>query len=185
MKIALIAGVTPVSLGSVEQTAAELTELITACRNTGDTSDFGAPVSAREVAEIAHRSSAGLVAVVQHPSADPALLLGVLVATGTPVSGDDTAELRAHLAKESSSDIREVVEGRSPLGYPAVFAERIVTAAQLHAGEPFDCQLQAAVADPHRPRVAVFTLTSGTGRGWPALSAMFGRLIASVDFSVT
>jgi len=78
--------------------------------------------------------------------------------------------------------VREVVEGHSPLGYPVVFAERVVTEAQLRAGEPFDCQLQAAVTDPAGGRMAVFTLSSSTGRGWLELSGVFGRLVASVDF---
>ncbi|HYS35354.1 MAG TPA: hypothetical protein VEO01_06905 [Pseudonocardiaceae bacterium] len=164
MKVDLVAGITPVSVGSVEQTAHELTELIIACRGA----DPDAAGSARAVAEIAHRSSASLVAVVRHPAADPALLFGVLVA--------------GNAFPESGSDIREVVEGRSPLGYPVVFAERVVTEAQLRAGEPFDCQLQAVVTDPAGGRLAVFTLSSSTGRGWLELSGVFGRLVASVDF---
>lgn len=167
MKVELVAGITPVSVGSVEQTAHELTELIAACRGA----DPDAAASARAVAEIAHRSSASLVAVVRHPAADPALLLGVLVAGSA--NG---------IVPEAGSDIREVVEGRSPLGYPVVFAERVVTEAQLRAGEPFDCQLQAVVADPAGQRMAVFTLSSSTGRGWLELSGVFGRLVASVDF---
>jgi hypothetical protein len=164
VKVDLVAGITPVSVGSVEQTAHELTELIIACRGA----DPAAAAAARAVAEIAHRASAGLVAVVRHPAADPALLFGVLVA--------------GNALPESGSDIREVVEGHSPLGYPVVFAERVVTEAQLHAGEPFDCQLQAVVRDPAGGRTAVFTLSSSTGRGWLELSGVFGRLVASVDF---
>jgi hypothetical protein len=167
VKVELVAGITPVSVGSVEQTAHELIELIIDCRGA----DPGADAAAREVAEIAHRSSAGLVAVVRHPAADPALLFGVLVAGNAD-----------GMVAESGSDVRDVVEGRSPLGYPVVFAERVVTEAQLRAGEPFDCQLQAAVTDPAGGRMAVFTLSSSTGRGWLELSGVFGRLVASVDF---
>jgi hypothetical protein len=52
----------------------------------------------------------------------------------------------------------------------------------MRVGEPFDCQMQAVVADLARPRIAVFTLSSTTGRGWLELSALFGRLVASVAF---
>ncbi|HEX9338586.1 MAG TPA: hypothetical protein VF892_21995, partial [Pseudonocardiaceae bacterium] len=124
----------------------------------------------------------GLVAVVEHTSADPALLLGVLVGTAAPLATADAADLRSYLADVGGADIREVVHGRSRRGYPVVFAERVVTADQLRVGVPFDCQLQAVVADPARPRIVVFTLSSPTGRGWLDLSAVFGRLIASVDF---
>jgi hypothetical protein len=174
VKVDLVGGVTPVSLGSVEQTAAELTDLITACRGTEH--DLGAHVSARETAEIAHAATAGLLAVVRCPAADPALLLGVLT------TGAATGGLRDAVAAESGSDVREVVEGRTRTGYPVVLAERVASAERLRAGEPFDCQLQAAVADDERGRLAVFTLSSTTGRGWLALSAVFGRLVSSVDF---
>jgi hypothetical protein len=171
VKVDLVAGVTPVPLGSVDATAAELTRLITECR--GGDADLGVPVAAREAAEIVHRASAGLVAVVRQPKADPALLVGVLAATAAAL---------VELSVESDMDIRETVEGRTPLGYPVTFAERVVSAERLKAGEPFDCQLQAVVADPDRPRLAVFTLSSTTGRGWLAVSAVFGRLVASTDF---
>ena len=174
MKVDLVAGVTPVSLGSVEQTAAELTDLIKTCRGTEH--DLDVPVAAQETAEIAHAAAAGLLAVVRCPAADPALLLGVLT-TGAPPGG-----LRDAVTAGSGSDIQEVVEARTQHGYPVVIAERVVSAEQLRAGEPFDCQLQAAVADPERGRLAVFTLSSTTGRGWLELSAVFGQLVSSVDF---
>jgi hypothetical protein len=113
--------------------------------------------------------------VVRCPAADPALLLGVLT------TGAATGGLRDAVAAESGSDVREVVEGRTRTGYPVVLAERVASAERLRAGEPFDCQLQAAVADEWG-RLAVFTLSSTTGRGWLALSAVFGRLVSSVDF---
>lgn len=176
MKVDLVPGVTPVALGSVEQTTAELTRLITECRGIDD--DSGVRVAAREAAEIAHGALAGLVAVLRHAAADPALLLGVLATTSTTLPRNGS--LRDQI--ESSSDIREIVEGRTPLGCPVVFVERIASAERMGAGEPFDCQLQATVADPDHPRMAVFTLSSATGRGWLELSAMFGRLVRSVDF---
>jgi hypothetical protein len=176
VKVDLVAGITPVALGSVERTADELARLITEGRGADTGLDRGVHVSAREAAEIAHRASAGLLAVVRHPAADPALLLGVLVA------GRPDGALADGLAAASDPDVREVVQGRTPLGYPVVFVERVVSADQLRAGEPFDCQLQAAVADPGGARTAVFTLSSTTGRGWLGLSALFGRLVSSVDF---
>jgi hypothetical protein len=173
VKVDLVAGVTPVSLGSIEQTAAELTDLIKVCRGTEH--DLDVHVSARETAEIAHAAAAGLLAVVRCPAADPALLLGVLTTAAA------TGRLRDAVAAGSGSDVREVVEARTRNGYPVVMVERIVSAEQLRAGEPFDCQLQAAVAD-ERGGLAVFTLSSTTGRGWLELSAVFGRLVSSVDF---
>jgi hypothetical protein len=167
-----------VSMVSVEQTTRELIELVEKC----GTQASGAERSAREVAEIAHRAAAGLLAVVEHPRADPALLFGVLVATRRPVGQEDTTALREHV-RARGADLREVIHSRSPRGYPVVFAERTVHVARLRAGEPFECQLQAVVADPARPCVAVFTLSSTTGRGWLELSRTFGRLVASVDFA--
>lgn len=166
MKVDLVAGVTPVSVGSVEQTANELADLIA--------DSAGMEAAAWEAASLAHRASAGLLAVVRAPQADPALLMGVL-AGGSP---NGLAEAVAG----SGSDVRETVTGRTPLGYQVVFAERVVSAEQLQAGEPFDCQLQAVVADPDRSRLAVFTLSSATGRGWLEVSAAFGAVVASVDF---
>lgn len=163
MKIDLVAGVVPVSVDSVEQTARELAELL----------DRGPGAAATEAAEIAHGMGAGLVAVVRHPSADPALVIGVL-ATGVDGSWDGLGG--------SPSEIRETVQGRTPLGYPVTFVERVVSVDQLRAGEPFDCQLQAVVADPHTRKLVVFTLSSPSGRGWLALSTIFGQLVSSVDF---
>jgi hypothetical protein len=168
VKVNLVPGVTPVSLASVDETADELVRLITRCRGVPGP-DVHA--SARRAAELAHRAAAGLVAVLAHPAADAGLLLGVLV----------TGAARDH-AVAADSDIREVVEGKTPLGYPVVLTERVATAERLRAGQPFDCQLQAAVTDPERARTAVFTLSSTTGRGWLELSAIFGRLVSSVDF---
>jgi hypothetical protein len=174
VKIDLVNGVQPVSVDSVEQTARELAELLDACRAPDATPDLGAHVSALEAAQIAHQIGAGLVALVRHPTADPALLLGVLV-TGTTDSWDG-------VEATSVSEIREVVHGRTACGHEVTFVERVVSVDQLRAGEPFDCQLQAAVADPQRRRLAVFTLSSPSGRGWLALSTLFGQLVSSVDF---
>jgi hypothetical protein len=186
VKIDLVTGVTPVSLRSIEQTAEELTQLIQKCRGDAPHQDLGTSVAAREVAELAHSTTAGLVAVAEHPAADPAILFGVLVAVPAPIGPDGAAELRAHLGSGGDgggSDIVEVTEARTPRGYPILFAERVVTPEQLRAGEPFDCQLQAVVADPHQPRIAVFTLSSSTGRGWLELAALFAHLVASTDFA--
>jgi hypothetical protein len=185
VKIDLVTGITPVSLRSVEQTAAELTDLIRRCRGGLPGEDLGGSVSAQEVAELAHSATAGLVAVAEHPAADPAIVFGVLAAVRTPIGPETTAELRARLLREGDDGgaIVELTEGVSPRGYPVLFAERVVTADQLQAGEPFECQLQAVVADPKHPRIAVFTMSSSTGRGWVELSALFGSLVATTDFS--
>ena len=171
MKVDLVAGVTPVSVSSVEQTARELAKLIVDTEYA-----VGADAAAWEAAELAHRAAAGLLAVVRPPKADPALLMGVLAATGGAQGG------LAEVVAGSGADVRETVAGRTPRGYPVVFAERVVAPEQLRAGEPFDCQLQAVVTDPDRPRLAIFTLSSPTGRGWLEVSAAFGSVVASVDF---
>ncbi len=174
MKIDLVDGITPVSVDSVEQTARELAELLDACRAPDATPDLGAHVSALEAAQIAHQIGAGLVALVRHPSADPALLIGVLV-TGTTDSwnGADPS---------SDREVREVLHGHTAHGHAVTFVERVVGVDQVCAGRPFDCQLQAVVADPTRRRLAVFTLSSPSGRGWLALSTLFGQVVSSVDF---
>jgi hypothetical protein len=166
VKVDLVPGITPVSVRSVDETARELDKLMD---------------NAHEVAEIAHRMAAALVAVVNHPNADPALLFGMVAPTVAPVGPDDAAALRRHLT--DVGDIQDVVDGRTPGGCPVVFAERVVTPERLRVGEPFDCQMQAVVADPRRARIAVFTLSSATGRGWLDLSALFGRMVATVAFN--
>jgi hypothetical protein len=159
VKIDLVDGVQPVSVDSVERTARELTELLADCREP----DTG---SALDAAQIAHQVGAGLVAVVRHPTADPALLIGVLV-TGT-TDGGSTSDDAA---------IREVLHGHTAHGHPVTFIERVASLGQL-----VDCQLQAVVADRQRGRAAVFTLSSPSGRGWLALSTLFGQVVSSVDF---
>lgn len=183
MRVDLVAGVTPVSLVSVERTSHELTELIDKSR-TGDAGCEPTPQrSVWELAEIAHRSKAGLLAVVEHPGADPAIVLAVLVATSRPLDHEDAADLHEYAGEGTGSEFREVIRSRSPRGYPVVIVERTFDPARLGTTAPVECQLQAVVADVKRPRVAVFTLSSPTGRGWLDLSGMFGHLIASVDFT--
>ena len=172
MKIDLVSGVQPVSVDSVEQTARELAELLGAGREPDAGPDLGAHVSALEAAQIAHQVGAGLVALVRHPTADPGLLLGVLV-TGTTESWEGDG---------ASAEIREVLHGHTAHGHPVTFIERVVSAGQLRAGQAFDCQLQAVVADRGRGRLAVFTLSSPSGRGWLALSTLFGQVVSSIDF---
>jgi hypothetical protein len=158
VKIDLVNGVQPVSVDSVEQTARELTDLL---RDPDAAPDLGAHVSALEAAQIAHRIGAGLVAVLRHPTADPALLIGVLV-TGT-TDGMSTSD---------DSVIREVLHGHTAHGHPVTFIERVASIGQL----------LDVVTDPDRRRAAVFTLSSPSGRGWLALSTLFGQVVSSVDF---
>jgi hypothetical protein len=166
VKIDLVNGVLPVSVDSVEQTARELADLLADSRDPDVAPDLGAHVSALEAAQIAHRIGAGLVAVVRHPAADPALLTGVLV---TGASGD--------MSTSDDAAIREVLHGHTAHGHPVTFVERVASLGAL-----LDCQLQAVVADPARGRAAVFTLSSPSGRGWLALSTLFGQVVSSVDF---
>ncbi|GLZ38327.1 hypothetical protein [Actinokineospora sp. NBRC 105648] len=176
MKLAAVDGVTPVSLRSPEDTARELVALMVAARGPESAHDPGLGHAARDAAELAHRDGAGLVALLTHPDADPAVLVAAVVVTDTaPASA---AELRGHLA-ESGPDIQDVTESRTERGHPVVIAERITTA---DPGQVPGCRLQAVVIDPDGRRLAVFTLHSPTGRGWLELAGILGRLVASVAF---
>ncbi len=181
MRLAAIEGVTPVSVRSVEATEHALTDAIIEVRGREVAHDPGIALAARDAAELAHANGAGLVAVVTHPGADPAILVGMVVVADTPLGPDAAAELRHYLADGAGADIREVTESRTGRGYPVVIAERLlVDGPPPHSG----CQLQAVAIDPAGRRMAVFTLHSTTGRGWLELAAVLGRLVSSVDFEV-
>ena len=175
MKLAAVAGVTPVSLGSPERTADELAELMIRARGAESAHDPGVRQSAVEAAELAHANGAGLVAVVEHEAADPAVLVALVVVSDVPHGADAAVELRKYLEGAAGPDIQDVTEGRTEGGYPVVIADRIP------AGEP-GCQLQAVVIEPGGRRMAVFTLHSVSGRGWLELAGILGRLVSSVSF---
>jgi hypothetical protein len=158
---------TPVPLGSVEETAAELLACLRRIKGRDAARDPALEIAADQAAELAHEHRAMLVCVVEHPEADPALLVAWLVATRLD---DDAA---GYLADAGGADIREVTEARTATGYPVVIAERISIGG---------AQLQVVVADPERPRLAVFTLTSPTGRGWLELAGVAGRLVTGMEF---
>ncbi|MGQ0839407.1 hypothetical protein [Actinokineospora sp.] len=183
MKLAAIAGVTPVSLQSPEHTERELAALMVTARGPESSHDPGVLLAAREAAELAHANGAGLVAVVAHAGADPAVLVGTVVVADQPHGPDTAADLRHYLADAGGPDIQEVTESRTEHGYPVVIAERILVADPLRTGPPSGCQLQAVVIEPDGRRMAVFTLHSVTGRGWLDLAAVLGRLVSSVDFA--
>ncbi|MBO0839349.1 MAG: hypothetical protein J2O49_00790 [Sciscionella sp.] len=183
MKLAMLPGITPVSLRSVEQTEQELAELIVKHRGSDSVHDPGVPIAAREVAELAHDNGAGLAAVLAHPSADPGLLFGVLVNTPSVPRAEDVADLRCQLEDSGGANITEVTETTTANGYPVVVAERIVAGEQIRSGDFRGCQLQAIVLDPKAPRIAVLTLNSPTGNGWLALATLFGNLVSTVEFS--
>lgn len=183
MKLAAIQGVTPVSVRSVEATERALRDAIIDVRGREAEHDPGIALAARDAAELAHANRAGLVAVVTHPNADPAILVGMVVTADVPLGPDAAAELRHYLA-DGGPDIREVTESRTERGYPVVIAERILVDGPSRDAPLAGCQLQAVVIDPPGRRMAVFTLHSSTGRGWLELAGVLGQLVSSVDFEV-
>ncbi|MBY8848902.1 hypothetical protein [Saccharothrix longispora] len=160
-------GVTPVSLGTPERTADELLAVLHRVKGTRDP---GLEVSATQAAEMAHRRGAGLLAVVEHPDADPALLVAAVVGVDRPA---DPGELGLHIDGPS---IRDVTRGETATGYPVVIVERVPVTGP-------GAQLQVVVTDPDHPRVAVFTLHSPTGRGWLDVAGVAGRFVSGVEFS--
>lgn len=180
MRLAAIPGVTPVPVGSVEATERALTDLMIEVRGGDSAHDPGVALAARDAAELAHANGAGLVAVVAHPNADPAVLVGMVVTAGNPLGAGAADELAAYLSESGGADLREVTQSRTERGYPVVLAERLL----MTGSPPSGCQLQAVVIDPSGRRLAVFTLHSTTGRGWLELAAVLGQLVSSVDFEV-
>lgn len=173
MRLPAVPGITPVSLGTVDATAAELLDVLRLVRGRDAARDPALAIAASQTAELAHRHRAGLVAVVEHPSADPALLVAWVVPVDRRLDATTAAELGNHLSDAGGPDIREVTRTSTAAGYPAVVVERIsMTGAQL----------QVVVADTARPRVAVFTLHSPGGRGWLDVAAVAGRFVTGMRF---
>ncbi|MCR6483745.1 hypothetical protein M8542_13045 [Amycolatopsis sp. OK19-0408] len=171
MKLPAVPGITPVTLASVEATTAELHALMARLRGPDAARDLGLEAAAVQSAEIAHEHRAGLLALVEHRDADPALLIAGVV----PVEGtiEDAADL-GHFVADTTPGIREVSHARTGRGYPVVIVERIGLSG---------AQLQAVVLDPDRPRAAVFTLHSPGGRGWLEVAGLAGTLVAGVDLT--
>jgi hypothetical protein len=167
VRLAPVPGVTPVALGSPERTAADLLAVLHRLKGTRDP---GLEVSATQAAELAHRHGAGLLAVVEHRDADPALLMAGVVPVDRPT---DPVELGFHL---DGPAIREVTRGETATGYPVVIVERIPVTGP-------GAQLQVVVTDPDHPRIAVFTLHSPTGRGWLEVAGIAGRFVSGLEFS--
>jgi nucleotide-binding universal stress UspA family protein len=183
VKLASVKGITPVSTQSVEDTERELIKLIIESRGAESAHDPGIALAARDAADLAHANGAGLVAVVEHPNADPAVLVGMIVTADAPLGPDAADELRAYLEDSGGPDIREVTQARTDRGYPVIITERILVESPLRTGPPTGCQLQAVVLEPNGRTMAVFTLHSVTGRGWLDLSALLGQLVSTVDFT--
>ncbi|WNV85864.1 hypothetical protein [Umezawaea sp. Da 62-37] len=154
-------------LDSVDRTAADLLAVLHRLKGTRDP---GLEVSATQAAELAHQHGVGLLAVVDHPDADPALLMAGVVPVERPL---DPGGLGFHL---DGPTIREVTKGETATGYPVVIVERIAATGQ-------GAQLQVVVTDPDHPRIAVFTLHSPTGRGWLDVAGLAGRFVSGVEFS--
>jgi hypothetical protein len=182
VKLAAVPGITPVSTQSVEHTEHELTKLIVEARGIESAHDPGIALAARDAAELAHANGAGLVAIVEHPDADPAVLVGMVVTADGLLTDTAIDELRAYVEDRGGPDIREVTEARTDRGYPVLIAERILIDTPLRTGPPTGCQLQAIVIEQGARRLAVFTLHSITGRGWLELATRLGELVSSVDF---
>lgn len=182
MKLAALPGITPVPMQSVDGTTQALTSLIVSVRGAESAHDPGIALAARDAAELAHGNGAGLVAVVGHQHADPAILVGMVVTADVPLDADAAADLRYYLEDAGGADIREVTESKTERGYPVVIAERILVDGPSATAPTAGCQLQAVVIDPTGRRMAVFTLHSTTGRGWLELATVLGQLVSSVDF---
>jgi len=178
MRLGSVAGIVPVPLDSVDSTAAALAARIVAARGPESAHDPGVAQAALDAAELAHDQGAGLVAVAEHPSADPGILIGMVVTADVPLGEDAAAQVRRLMTDSAGSEIREVTESRTGRGYPVVIAERML----VGSGERAACQVQAVVVDPGGRRLAVLTLHSITGRGWLELAALLGRLVSTVDF---
>lgn len=175
MRLPEVPGITPVSLAAVESTAAELLDVLREVRGRDAVRDPALEIAATQTAELAHQHGAGLVAVVRHPSADPALLVAWVMPVDRRLDPAAAAELGEHLADAGGADIREVTRTHTAAGYPVVIVERIAMAG---------AQLQVVVADTARPRVAVFTLHSPGGRGWLDVAAVAGRFVTGMTFDV-
>ncbi|MEU7787334.1 hypothetical protein [Amycolatopsis sp. NPDC049159] len=171
MKLPAVPGITPVTLDSVERTTAELHALMARLRGPDAARDLGLEAAAVQSAEIAHEQRAGLLALVEHRDADPALLIAGVVPVDVPL--EEAADLQ-HFVADTTPGLREVSSARTGRGYPVVIVERIGLSG---------AQLQAVVLDPDRPRAAVFTLHSPGGRGWLEVAGLAGTLVAGVDLS--
>ncbi len=166
-------GVTAVPLGGLEHTAAELLAVLRRVKGRDAARDPALEIAANQTAELAHQHDAGLVAVVEHPDADPALLVAWTMAVDRALDPAAAAGLGHRLSDAGGPDIREVTRTETAAGYPVVIVERIsITGAQL----------QVIVADPARPRVAVFTLHSPGGRGWLDVAGVAGRFVTGLRF---
>jgi hypothetical protein len=183
VKLAAVQGITPVSTQSLEHTEHELTKLIIEARGAEAVHDPGVAMAARDAAELAHANGAGLVALVEHPDADPAVLVGMVVTADGRLGDSAVDELRTYLEDTGAADIREVTEARTDRGYPVLIVERILLDSPSRAAPPTGCQLQAIVLELGARRMAVFTLHSLTGRGWLELATRLGELVSSVDFA--
>ncbi|MEJ2857298.1 MULTISPECIES: hypothetical protein [unclassified Saccharothrix] len=161
MRVPVVPGVTPVALGAPERTAADLLEVL---RRIKGTLDPGLEVSAVQAADLAHSHGAALLAVVEHPGADPALLVAIVV------PADRVPE--AHLLHGPA--IQDVTEGVTATGHPVVIVERIPVSGT-------GTQLQVVVRA--ESVAVVFTVHSPTGRGWLDVSGVAGRFVSGIEFT--
>ncbi|SES28004.1 hypothetical protein SAMN05216188_13018 [Lentzea xinjiangensis] len=176
MRLTPVRGVIPVPVSSVEATSAELLSVLRRLRGPDGARDPGLEVAATQAAELALRHDAGVVAIVEHPGADPAVLVAGLVAVERALTEEAAEELCFHLADAGGPGIKEMTSGTTGNGYPAVIVERV-------PADGVGAQLQIVVPDPAHPRIAVFTLHSPTGRGWLELSGIAGRFVNGVEFT--
>lgn len=176
MRLTPVRGVIPVSTSSAEATSAELLSLLQRLRGPDRARDPGLEIAAAQAAELAQRHDAGVVAVVEHHDADPAVLVAGLVAVERVLTPEAARELCFHLADAGGPGITDLTSAQTANGYPAVIVERVPATG-------VGAQLQIVVPDPARPRIAVFTLHSPTGRGWLELAGIAGRFVNGVEFT--
>ncbi|WP_237047784.1 hypothetical protein [Lentzea guizhouensis] len=163
-------------MSSVEATSAELLSLLRQVRGPDRARDPGLEVAATQAAELALRHDAGVVAVVEHPNADPAVLVAGLVAVKRALTPAAAEELCFHLADAGGPGLKEMTTATTAAGYPVVIVERVPV-------DGVGAQLQIVVPDPAHPRIAVFTLHSPSGRGWLELAGITGRFVNGVQFT--
>ncbi|WP_197288301.1 hypothetical protein [Nocardia sp. NRRL S-836] len=163
-------------MSSVDATSAELLSLLRRTRGPDRARDPGLEVAATQAAELALRHNASVVAVVEHPGADPAVLVAGLVAVDRVLTPAAAEELCFHLADAGGPGIREMTTATTGTGYAVVIVERVPVTG-------VGAQLQIVVPDPAHPRIAVFTLHSPSGRGWLELAGITGRFVDGVEFT--
>lgn len=181
MKVALPESVVPIPLGSMELAAAAMRDQLVAIRGGEADRDLGLSLAAEDAVELARDNKANLLAIVRHPDAEPAVLVGYQVTTHAAGSDEAVADLD-NLVEDSQQGISQTLRGHTADGNPVLLIERTPTQDQLRAGEEPTWQLQAIAFDTDNPRTAVLHLTTTSDRGWQEIAEMFCEIVSTIDF---